>query len=126
MSDSLTSGISLTSEMVVDHCHTAIYLGSGSLNVFATPALVAFMENAAMSLVSPHLTPNQTSVGIEINVKHIKASAVGAKIVCHAVLTEIDNRKLIFSVKAFENNIEIGSCIHTRFIVDSDKFMNKL
>jgi fluoroacetyl-CoA thioesterase len=126
MNESLKPGISNQSSMVVKEEHTASYLGSGSLQVLATPALVAFMENVSMKLVAPFLNDAQSTVGVELSVKHLKASNVGSLINCEAVLTDIKDRKLFFSVKAFENNMEIGNCTHTRFIVDSEVFMSKL
>jgi predicted thioesterase len=125
MTNLLKPGISFHSKMIVKAEHSAIHLGSGSLNVFATPALVAFMENASMNLVAPFLNDTQTTVGVEICVKHLKASNVGSLINCEAILTDIKDRKLFFFVQAFENNIEIGNCTHTRVIVDSIQFMSK-
>ena len=85
-------GTSYTSTTVVNSTNTAAALGSGDMDVFATPAMVALMENAAMNAVAPHLAEGQTTVGTQITTSHIKASALGATITATAVLTAVDGR----------------------------------
>jgi predicted thioesterase len=65
-------------------------------------------------------------VGIAVNIKHLKASPVGALIRCDAKLVEVDRKRLVFEVRCFENDVLIGEGIHERFVVDSEKFMGKL
>lgn len=104
---------------------TADVLGSGSLPVWATPAMVAFMENTAMQLIES--SEGYTSVGIGINAQHLKASAVGDKVQCRAVLTGINEKKYVFSIEVtdHEKNI-IGLATHERVIVDIERFMSRL
>jgi predicted thioesterase len=113
-------------EMTVTELHTAEKLGSGSLSVFATPALVAFMENTAMKLLAD-LPESETSVGVSINIQHLKASAIGEKIRCTAKITEIDGRKYTFYLEAIDSSDAIiGKGTHERFVVNVEKFMGKL
>lgn len=119
-------GLSYTSTTIVSNTNTALTLGSGDMDVFATPAMVALMENAAMNAVAPHLEQGQTTVGTEISTTHIKASALGATITATAILTAVDGRKLTFSVTACEGDTLIGTGTHTRFVVDRERFMSKL
>lgn len=119
-------GLSYTSTVVVDSTNTAAALGSGDMDVFATPAMVALMENAAMNAVAPHLEQGQTTVGTQISTSHIKASALGATITATAVLTAVEGRSLTFAITAYEGDKTIGEGTHTRFIVDRERFLSKL
>ena len=119
-------GITYTSTTVVDNSNTAAALGSGDMDVFATPAMVALMENAAMNAVAPHLEQGQTTVGTQITTSHIKASALGATISATATLTAVDGRSLRFTIVASEGDKTIGEGTHTRFIVDRERFLAKL
>lgn len=122
----LEKGLSACSSAIVNAENTAATLGSGDLPVFATPAMVALMENAAMLAVADALPEGSTTVGTEMNVTHIKASGLGAEITATAVLAEVDGRKLTFNVGARDAGGMIGEGVHTRFIVDREKFMAKL
>jgi len=117
---------SFTQTIVIQENQTADYLGSGTLPVFATPAMIALMENTAMNVLSD-LPTDKTSVGIAINISHIKACLVGDKIHCKATIKDIDGRKYIFHIIATDErgNI-IGEGTHERVIVDVEKFMSKL
>lgn len=122
----MNTGYSYTSTTVVNNNNTAKTLGSGDMDVFATPAMVALMENAAMNAVAPHLEEGQTTVGTQISTSHIKASALGATITATAVLTAVDGRSLTFEITARDGENVIGEGIHTRFIVDRERFLSKL
>ena len=119
-------GLVYTSTTVVDSTNTAIALGSGDMEVLATPAMVALMENAAMNAVAPALPQGSTTVGAEINTTHIKPSAVGARVQATATLTAVEGRKLTFAVEAADEDGIIGRGTHVRFIVDKERFMAKL
>ena len=122
----LEKGLSARSAATVAAGNTAAAMGSGDLAVFATPAMVALMENAAMTAVASALPEGSTTVGAEMNVTHIKPSGPGAEITATAVLTEIEGRKLTFNVGARAAGGMIGEGIHIRYIVDREKFMAKL
>ena len=122
----LKEGLTYTSNVKVTPENCASAVGSGGLNVFATPSMVALMENAAMNAVAPYLPEGSTTVGAEINTTHIKPSALGAEIKATATLTSVEGRKLLFDVEASDANGVIGKGIHVRFIVDIERFMAKL
>ena len=122
----MNTGYSYTSTIVVNNNNTAKTLGSGDMDVFATPAMVALMENAAMNAVAPHLEEGQTTVGTQISTSHIKASALGATITATAVLTAVDGRSLTFEITARDGENIIGEGVHTRFIIDRERFLSKL
>jgi predicted thioesterase len=104
---------------------TAAEYGSGLLPVFATPALIALMENTAMQLIE--LPEDSSSAGISINVKHLKASPVGSEIKCEAHLTAVDGRKYSFELVATDSsNDVIAEGIHERVVINIEKFMSKL
>ena len=115
------------SEMLkVEHKDTAAVYGSGSLEVFATPAMIALMEKTCLESVNDKIGEGNTTVGIAVNIKHLKASPVGSMIRCDATLVEVDRKRLVFEVKCFEGETLVGEGIHERFVVDSEKFMGKL
>ena len=122
----LEKGLSARSAATVVPGNTAAAMGSGDLDVFATPAMVALMETAAMTAVASELPEGSTTVGAEMNVTHIKPSGLGAEITATAVLTEVEGRKLTFNVGARDAEGMIGEGIHIRYVVDRAKFMAKL
>lgn len=111
---------------VVSDDLTAIVMKSGDLPVLATPAMIALMELTSKEMIKDYLDDDETTVGININVSHLKASLVGDVIETVSELIGIDKRKLTFSVKAYCNDVLIGEGSHERFIVNEEKFMNKL
>ena len=119
-------GLKFESTVVVSPSNTAATMGSGDMNVFATPAMVALMENAAMLAVAAHLPEGSATVGTQMNTSHIKASPLGATITASAELTEVEGRKLTFAVKAWDEKGTIGEGVHTRFVVDRERFLSKL
>ena len=125
MEFSLKEGTSIIKESKVTENETAIKMGSGDLEVYATPAMIALMENAAKSSVIDELPKGYTTVGIDMNVKHIKSSPVGANIKCKATLIKVAGKKLFFDVEASDDKGTIGKGSHIRFIVNSNDFMEK-
>lgn len=105
---------------------TAARYGSGNLDVLATPALVAFMEHTALSMVAPFLSGSESTVGTEIAIRHVKATPAGRMIRCTATLEQVSGNRLLFRVEAHEGEELIGSGTHTRYIIDVDRFMSKL
>jgi len=126
MTEIIKCGIEHTITITVTEKDTAARYGSGLIEVFATPAMVALMENTAQSSVLPFLPPGFVTVGIEIHVRHIKATPVGMKVSCKSTLTKIDGKKLSFQITAKDENAEIGSAEHIRYIVDAEKFMDRI
>lgn len=124
--DGLTAGLSASSTTVVDAGNTASVMGSGDLPVFATPAMVALMENAAMKAVAERLPDGQTTVGAAMHVSHSKPSGLGTAITATAVLSEVDGRKLVFRVEARDAAGIIGEGEHVRYVVDRERFLSKI
>ena len=125
MKKNLTIGNTGTAKTVVNEKNTAKTVGSGSLDVFATPMMIALMEQAACDCLDGSLESGQSSVGTEINVAHTAASPLGADITATAVIDEVDGRKVLFTVIACDDKKEIGRGTHTRFLIDAEKFMSK-
>lgn len=115
-----------TSKKVVGESDTAQNVGSGTLPVFATPMMVALMENAAMKATEQLLSEGETTVGSELNVKHLRPTAIGEEVSATAVLTAQEGRKLTFSVVATDKNGTIGEGTHVRYIINVERFMSKL
>lgn len=122
----LETGRTYTQEITVTPKDTAIVYGSGKLEVFATPAMIGLMENTAIRCLEGLLEPDTDTVGIEINTKHTKATAVGQKVTCKATIIEIDGRRIRFELDAWDDKGAIGHAVHDRFIINPEKFMNKL
>jgi predicted thioesterase len=112
---------------IVNSTNTAVAAQSGNLQVFGTPYMIALMEKATCMAIADHLEEGETTVGTNIAVSHMQASAVGSIVTATAVLDEIDGRKLTFNVTAKEaNGTTIGEGRIERFVVISDKFMKKV
>ncbi len=112
---------------IVNSTNTAIAAQSGSLPVFGTPFMIALMEKATCTAIADVLDDGETTVGTSINVSHDKASGVGTVVIAYAKLRETQGRKLIFDVKACEEDgAVIGKGTIERFVVDSDRFMKKV
>lgn len=121
----LEAGIKGTKEIMVTNENTAKTMGSGTLDVFATPAMIALMENTAYESVASELEEGSGTVGTALNVKHVAATPVGMKVTCETELIKVDGRALTFSVKAFDEKGLIGEGEHERFIVFNEKFQAK-
>lgn len=126
MNPDLKPGITGRQALTVGHSDTAASYGSGLVEVFATPAMIALMEKTAQLSVQPLLPEGHITVGTEVNVTHIKASLPGMEIVCKTELLEADGRKLLFRVSASDRDGLIGEGTHRRVIVNAAGFMEKL
>jgi predicted thioesterase len=122
----LKPGLAHTSRLVAADAHSARHWGSGALDVFATPAMAALMENAAANAVAGALPEGSDTVGTELNISHIRATPIGDTVEANAILRAVDGRKLEFDVTAADSRGEIGRGTHTRFVVDRAKFLSKL
>lgn len=120
-------GQTSTKKITVQEKDSAKNLGSGGLDVFGTPAMIALMENVALNMLRNSLPEGSDTVGIEINAKHLKASPIGAEITCTATITAIDGRKISYAIEAKDAKGDIiGTATHDRFVVDIAKFVSKL
>lgn len=122
----IKDGVCGKQETEVNENNTAVAFGSGDVEVFATPAMIALMEKTANESVKELLPEGYVSVGIEINAKHIKASKVGSKIVCESFLSKVEGKKLTFNITAYDETAKIGEATHSRVIVEKTKFLSKL
>lgn len=116
-------GIKGHAELLVTYDNTAAKIGSGDQPVFATPWMVALMEDAAQSSVLPYLEKGQATVGTALNISHDAATPIGMKVWAESVLTVVEGRKLSFEVSAFDECGPIGKGTHERFIINVEKFM---
>lgn len=121
----LEAGIKGRQETVVAEENTAKTLGSGTLEVFGTPAMIALMEFTALSSVAPYLEAGAGTVGTLLNVSHDAPTPLGMKVWCESELMAVDRRRLVFHVKAFDASGLIGEGQHERFIIDNEKFQAK-
>ena len=122
----LYTGLTGHAETVVTEENTALTMGSGSLPVFATPAMTALMEQAAWQSIQPFLEPGQGSVGTRLEVSHLAATALGKTVRAESELIQIDRRRLVFAVRAYCGDTLIGEGRHERFVVDEARFLAKL
>ncbi|WP_326909400.1 thioesterase family protein [Sedimentibacter sp. MB31-C6] len=119
-------GLKHKEEKIVSIDDTAKVFGSGAAEVFATPMMIGLMEAASMNTIQKLLPDGYSTVGISVNIKHISATAVGKKVYAEAELVEIDRKRLVFKVEAYDEDKKIGEGIHERFIIQEEKFMEKL
>lgn len=121
----LETGITAKQTITVTEQMTAKVLGSGKLDVYATPSMIALMENTASNSVEDCLEEGQGTVGTLLNVKHLSATPVGMDVTCETTLIEIDRKRLVFEVKAYDAAGLIGEGVHERFIIANERFMEK-
>lgn len=126
MEFNLKEGLNYECTIKVTKQLTANALLSGNMDVYATPAMIALMENVSKEAVKEYIKDPFTTVGIEINVKHIKASPIGATIRGKSILQKIDGKKLYYKVEAFDDEGKIGEGSHIRYIVNKKDFMKKI
>lgn len=121
----MEKGIKFSIERRVTEHMTARMMGSGTLDVFATPSMIALIEETAWRSVAPHLESGMATVGTLLNVAHVAPTPVGMTVKCETELTEVDGRRLVFSVTVSDECGEIGRGTHERFIINEEKFQKK-
>jgi len=121
----METGIKHSLETLVTNDKTALALGSGTLRVFATPALAALAEETAWKSVAPYLQEGQTTVGSRLEISHLSPTPLGMKVRCETELVAIDGRRLVFRLEASDERGLVASGTHERFIVQADKFQQK-
>ena len=122
----MEKGIKNTRTITVTPDKTAEVMGSGTLPVFATPAMVALMENSAAESVEALVGEGNTTVGTVINVKHLSADPIGVEVTCESALVEVDGRRLVFEIKVSDRDGVVGEAHHERFVIDKTRFMDKV
>lgn len=121
----LSIGLKGREEVLVSEGNSAKAMGSGTLDVFATPSMTALMEQTAWKSVAPYLEEGCGTVGTRLDITHDAPTPLGMKVWCESELTEIDGRRLVFRVAAFDEKGKIGGGTHERFIIQNEKFQAK-
>jgi predicted thioesterase len=122
----IPTGVKGKEELVVAYEDTAARYGSGLVEVYATPAMVALMEKTCLNSVLSYLPEGYGTVGVKVDIVHSKATPIGMKVTCESTLLEVDRRRLVFELVARDEKGEIGKGRHERFVIDTRKFMEKL
>lgn len=122
---SVTVGLKGRAETVVSDSNTAQAACSGALPVFGTPFMCALMEEAAWKSIAPYLEPGQSTVGTRLNVSHDSATPVGMRVWAESEVTQVDGKRLVLKVAAFDERGPIGQGTHERFIVTDERFLSK-
>ncbi len=125
MTENLAAGLKGRADLLVDEQVSAKAVGSGTLSVFATPMMVALMEQAAYQSVMAYLPEDCATVGTRMEIRHLSATPMGMQVYAESTLSEVDGRRLVFSVVAYDEAGKIGEGIHERFVVETDKFLAK-
>lgn len=118
-------GIKGKETLLVTENNTAKAVGSGTLDVFATPAMAALMEKTAALSVQPFLEDGEGTVGISLDIRHIAATPIGLTVTAESELVEIDRKRLVFSLTVTDGKDIIGTGKHERFVINCEKFMAK-
>lgn len=126
MDQTINPGITGKLEKIVEPKDSAAIMGSGTIDVFSTPAMIAFMEQTAMQSVQSFLPEGFSTVGTEINVQHLKATAIGKTVFCESKLIAVSGREMKFEIIASDKNGIIGKGSHTRVVIDIDRFLSHL
>ena len=110
---------------LVERADTAAEVGSGSLLVYATPCMAALMEGAACEAIEKGLAEGETTVGIELNLKHTAATPVGMEVRAEAEVTAVEGKIITFTITAYDEAGEIGNATHKRALVNAQRFLDK-
>ena len=119
-------GLASEATVIVDQRLLATTVGSGGMAVYATPALVVLMETAAVDALAPVLPEGQSSVGIGLDIKHLAATPPGHQVRARAEVSAVDGQKVTFQVQAWDERELIGAGTHTRFVIDVERFMQRV
>ena len=121
----LQTGIKAEKSLTVTDANTAKTMGSGTLDVFATPAMVALIEQTAYTSIESELEPGWGSVGTSLNIQHLSATPVGMTVTATTELVEVDRRRLVFHAEVYDEKGLVGKGTHERFLVENEKFQAK-
>jgi fluoroacetyl-CoA thioesterase len=124
--DELKPGDSIERTLIVDENRVASHLGSGSLQVYATPAMVTFIEHTCRQLIEPHLPEGQTSVGVALSVRHLAPTPIGSMVSIRAEIVDIEDQLVQFVAQVSDEIEVIGEAEHTRAIIDVERFLKRV
>lgn len=119
-------GDTINATQMVDEGKAASHLGSGSLQVFATPAMVTFIEHTCRQLIEPHLGKGQTSVGVAITLRHLAPTPIGSKVSIQATILDIEGHLVRFEARVLDEVELIGEAEHTRAVIDEKRFLKRV
>lgn len=122
----LTVGIKGKQTQLVTMENVASAVGNPGVDVFATPFLVALAEKTCLESIRPHLEEGQSSVGTQVNIKHLAATPLGMNVVCESELIEVDKSRLLFKVTAYDDVEQVMEGTHERFVVNFEKFLSRI
>lgn len=126
MMKNIKLGLSSLIETTAMPRDSAANFGSGNVDVYSTPSMVALMEYASKNAVDLHLPMGYTTVGISLNIKHLAATPIGARIRATAEVIAVEGKKITFKVEAFDEVEKIGEGIHERYVIELKKFMTRI
>jgi fluoroacetyl-CoA thioesterase len=126
MAQTLVTGVTGEAIVKVTPENTADKMGNAGAMVFATPMLVALMEQAAIAAVKPHLADGEGTVGTKVDITHLAATPLGMSVRATAKLVEIVGKKLVFDVEAFDDREKVGQGRHERYIINTEVFFGKV
>ena len=124
--EQIKTGLSHECNEIVTKEKCASYIGSGLLDVYSTPSMIALMEKTSFLCINSNLTKDESSVGGALNIRHLRATAVGKSVFCRSTVSEVRGKKIVFEVEVFEGDNLIGKGSHVRFIIDKKAFMEML
>lgn len=125
-SEKINKGLTYEIEEVVSMDKSAVRIGSGDLEVYSTPSMIALMEKTSMLSVAPFLGKEDSTVGGFINISHLRPTAIGKKVKCISRITDVKDKKIEFEVEVYEGDTCIGKGSHIRFIINKKSFMSRL
>ncbi len=122
---SITVGIKGNARSGSDLCYSAKNIGSGDVEVFATPSMVTLMEKAAWTSIAPHLSPEESSVGIALEISHVSATPMGMEVWADSQVTAVEGKTITFSLVAYDQAGVIGTGTHKRVVIKVDPFLQR-
>ena len=125
-SESIKVGLNDEGDFIVSEEYTAEYIGSGSLEVLATPAMIAFIERVAHNLLEKHLPEGYSSVGALVVIHHLAPTPAGGKVHVQCEVIDVDERRVTFDVQVWDEVGKIGEGSHQRVIIDVKRFLQRL
>jgi fluoroacetyl-CoA thioesterase len=124
-SKNLKPGLSHHMEFVVEEKHTASHVGSGTVRVLSTPSMILFMEITARVMMDEYLPDTHTSVGAQVNVRHLAPSPAGSTVRAEVEITAVEGNKVMLDVTVWDGEEKIGEGQHERFVIDKERFLRR-
>jgi fluoroacetyl-CoA thioesterase len=119
-------GMEREESFIVEEEHTAMHVGSGTSRVLATPWMIAYMERNSHRLLAKSLPEDYSSVGVQVNVRHLAPTPMGKSVRVHSQITEIDGLRITFTVQAWDEVEKIGDGTHQRYVIEEARFLKRV